>query len=228
MSSPRMSVTNTRAAKVVRVRRGANSPLDFHQDRPDLRSVRQSLRIISGESLVEPGRAERAAILESWVVAQFEFHSSVRRHPEDPRFHQRAEGSGAHLRDLTREVPVPFGRSCGGKYNAWQLGHSSGTPLRSQQRNAWRGIAPRRGGLVLTPYSERQYRDDVATARSRLSASLEVWMQPEFRFFVGVDWGTANHVVCVWDQEGGKRSCIFVLTPGGEFLAPPENRLRSG
>lgn len=37
-------------------------------------------------------------------MAQFELHPSLRRHPEGPRFRQRAEGSRAHHRP-PREIP---------------------------------------------------------------------------------------------------------------------------
>jgi hypothetical protein len=52
--------------------------------------------------------------------------------------------------------------------------------------------------------SERQYRDDVCHGRPRLLLSKEKPMNQSFLFFVGIDWGTEKHSVCVLDREGNK------------------------
>jgi len=57
-------------------------------------------------------------------VAQFEFYPPVRRHPEGPRFHQRVEGSGAHHRDASPEIPR----------SAWKAAALGMTPSRKVRK----------------------------------------------------------------------------------------------
>src|SRR5437867_6945906 len=90
-------------------------------------------------------------------------------------------------------VPCPGHGHLAGSAREYLCAHSTCNGLRPSEEVVvdirW-GVAP----------LERQYRDDVAP---RLAGDVKggFMLEPEYQFFVGVDWGSATHVVCVLDRE---------------------------
>src|SRR6266571_896174 len=90
-------------------------------------------------------------------------------------------------------VPCPSHGHLAGSAREYLCAHSTCSGLRPSEEVVvdirW-GVAP----------LERQYRDDVAP-RQAGDVKGGFMSELEYQFFVGVDWGSETHVVCVLDRE---------------------------
>jgi transposase/transposase IS116/IS110/IS902 family protein len=61
---------------------------------------------------------------------------------------------------------------------------------------------------------ERQYREDQAGVRPSTLVGKEPMMSESYSFFVGIDWGTQKHAICVANDQGKRLKEVEVEHSG--------------